>query len=159
MLGTLAFVFIPALLAPASDVECAETGLAEGEVISARVAIATQDGTLQDGTLQDGKVKIDAERIYYGSPNAWTRAAVIDGAAVLRATAAWKEMEKKGVRRGDPAYELYKNRAEKEARAAIERVARMQKPAYDLIGEIGSIVIKGGVVPNLTDDVVGELGS
>lgn len=151
MLGTLAFV-IPALIAPAIDVELAQTELAAGEVTCSRVAADV-------ASPQDGKVKIDADRIYYGSPNAWTRAAVIDGAAVLRATAAWKEMEKKGVRRGDPAYELYKNRAEKEARAAIERVARQQKPPYDLIGEIGSIVIKGGVVPNLTDEVVGELGS
>ena len=84
---------------------------------------------------------------------------VIDGSAVMKATAAWKEMEKRSIKRGDPEYDLYKNRAEKEARVAIDRIAKNQKPPYDLIGEIGAIVIKGGVVPNLTDDVLQELGS
>ncbi|MBL8898041.1 MAG: hypothetical protein JNM84_10460 [Planctomycetes bacterium] len=150
MFGALALVLIPSLLA--SEIEA-------GGVCSSHETPRRTQELCSGCAPQDSKVRIEAERIYYGSPSAWTRAAVIDGSAVVRATAAWKEMEKRGVRRGDPAYELYKNRAEKEARAAIEKVAKGQRPPYDLIGEIGSIVIKGGVVPNLTDEIVLELGS
>lgn len=150
MFGALALALIPSLLAPE---------IATGAGPSSREGTQSARELCSGCAPQDGKVRIEAERIYYGSPSAWTRAAVIDGSAVVRATAAWKEMEKRGIRRGDPAYELYKNRAEKEARAAIEKVAKAQRPPYDLIGEIGSIVIKGGVVPNLTDEIVLELGS
>jgi hypothetical protein len=146
MFGAFALILIPALLA--TEIE-AGGPRSQPRDLEARAGFAQQDS----------KVRIEVERIYYGSPNAWTRAAVIDGSAVVRATAAWKEMERRGIRRGDPAYELFKNRAEKEARGAIEKVAKAQRPPYDLIGEVGSIVIKGGVVPNLTDEIIQELGS
>lgn len=126
---------------------------------SATMSLAGESSSARATDQQDGKVKIDADRIYYGSPNAWTRAGVIDGAAIMKATASWKELEKRSIKKGDPEYDLYKIRAEKEAKTAIEKIAKQQKPPYDLIGEIGSIVIKGGVVPNLTDEIVQELGS
>ena len=149
MFGAFALALIPSLVA---------TEISAGGLPSPWRGIEIHEQCAA-GDQQDSKVRIEVERIYYGSPNAWTRAGVIDGSAVVRATAAWKEMEKRGIRRGDPAYELYKNRAEKEARAAIEKVAKAQRPPYDLIGEVGSIVIKGGVVPNLTDEIIQELGS
>ncbi|MBK9388208.1 MAG: hypothetical protein IPN34_25595 [Planctomycetes bacterium] len=149
MFGAFALVLIPSLLA----MEIEEGG-PQLRPTDPRIREA-----ISGCSQQDSKVRIEAERIYYGSPSAWTRAGVIDGSAVVRATAAWKEMEKRGVRRGDPAYDLYKHRAEKEARAAIEKVAKGQRPPYDLIGELGSIVIKGSVVPNLTEEIIQELGS
>jgi hypothetical protein len=152
MLGILGLVLIPSLLQQEIDAASLRPAPAD------RAGVCCDHGPVGSAG-QEAKVRIEVERIYYGTPNAWTRAGVLDGTAIVRATAAWKEMERRGIRRGDPAYDLYKNRAEKEARAAIEKVAKNQRPPYDLIGEIGSIAIKGGVVPNLTDDVILELGS
>ena len=105
----------------------------------------------------DDKPKIDQTKIYYGNPNAWTRAAVVKGLTVIKATPAYKEMRRKGVRKDDPAYELYTTRAKEEAKEAIESAAQKYSPAYDLVGEVGAIVIPGRVVPNITETVLREL--
>lgn len=105
----------------------------------------------------DDQVRIDKNKIYYGNPSAWTRAAVVKGIQVVKATPSWKKMQQKGIRKGDPAYEIYFLRAKKEAVEAIQKAAGKYRPAYDLVGEVGSIVIQGRVVPNITQAVLAEL--
>lgn len=119
-------------------------------------AIASSFETRENGTSE--KAKVDETRIYYGNPNAWARAGVIDGKKVIRSTPAWKEMNDKGVVKGSPEYDLYKYRAQREMRDAIELIAKSDstKP-YDLVGEVGAIVIKGNTVPDLTTRIIEKL--
>ncbi|MCB9883567.1 MAG: hypothetical protein H6834_17400 [Planctomycetes bacterium] len=121
--------------------------------VSAHVESRANAGWTSPPTQQDVVIKRDD--IYHGNPDAWTRAAVIDGRQILKATPSFKEIVRQGLQKGDPRYDLLKAKAAKEFSEAIKKAS--DKVGYDLVGELGSVVIKGRAVPEITTLVMKEL--
>lgn len=107
--------------------------------------------------IADRGLIIDRARIVFGDPDgAVDRVAVIDAAKVRSRTAAWQALESEKIPAEDPRRARLMEEAEQAVREAAAKVA--DADGYDLIGEVGSIIIRGRSVPEITSRVIAALG-
>ncbi|MHC5038545.1 MAG: hypothetical protein ACYTHM_14635 [Planctomycetota bacterium] len=97
--------------------------------------------------------EIDEKKIYFGDPEAFKKPGVIQILKVFEAIPEYQDAKKKG--KDDPEYYILMEKANQHFSKALEKVAADEK--YDLIGEVGSIKIKGKKVPEITDLVIKAL--
>jgi len=99
---------------------------------------------------------IDRGRIIFGDPDGTVdRVAVVDVPKAERKTAAWKKLESENPPAEDPRRALLLAEAKRAVRAAVARVA--EAGGYDLVGEMGSIIVRGRTVPEITAQVIAAL--
>ncbi len=101
----------------------------------------------------EGDVEIDENKIYYGDADDFEKAGVIKIVKVFKAIPEYVQAQKKG--KDDPQYYILLEKANQKFSSALEKVAG--EKGYDLIGEAGSIKIKGKKVPDITSLVIKAL--
>ena len=102
--------------------------------------------------------KIDKDKIYHGDPEDFTKAGCIAADKIYILIPAYKEIVDKGLTQDDPEYWILMNKANETFKQALEETE--DKHEYELIGELGAIVVKGKKAPNITrkvDKIVRQL--
>lgn len=97
-------------------------------------------------------VEIDRTKIYHGDPDDYTKPGVISASKVYDEIPEYKEIKEKGLTPADPKYWILMKKADKTCKKALEQTET--EHGFDLIGEVGSIKIKGKKVPDITKKVV-----
>lgn len=96
---------------------------------------------------------IDEDKIYYGDPDNFKKPGECKIAAVFGRIPEYQEAKKKG--KDDPQYYILLEKANEKFFTALATVSQEEK--YDLIGEKGSIRIKGRKIPDITSLVIKAL--
>ncbi len=100
----------------------------------------------------DATTRIDADKIYYGDAQKYSRPAVVDAARVYRRIPAHQEILARRLTRNDPDYWPLMRKASQAFVKALKKVC--QEKGYDLVGEVKTIVIDGQPAPEITDEVI-----
>lgn len=123
--------------------------LASAWMVCVRASPACQDEAARG-------VIVDPTRILYGDPDAsFERPAVVNPADVIAKTSAYRRIVQDRIPPRDPRHARLMAEARKAMRAAIARVA--SAAGYDLVGEQGAIIVRGRVVPDITQEVIRSL--
>ncbi|MGE3165094.1 MAG: hypothetical protein AB7O52_09330 [Planctomycetota bacterium] len=118
------------------------------------VTALTLAGTL-DAT---GKIAIlDRTQVYFGKPESFKNAGVIEFAKVTAHIPEYKQIKAKGLKKTDAEYIVLAQEGTQHFRKIVKEVA--EKKGVDLVAETTAIVPPRGVVlPELTNDAIKKLG-
>ena len=96
---------------------------------------------------------MDADKIYYGSPQTCDHPAVVDADRVYRRIPEYREILDRKLTRHDPDYWPLMRRTNQVFLKALRKVCRER--GHDVVGEIRSITFDGGgSVPEITNEVI-----
>lgn len=100
------------------------------------------------------KKSVAASDVYFGDSREWAKPAEVDPDQVYAKIDEYKEILDKGLKAGDPKYELLMCKASKRFSCAVRKAAK--DGSYDLVAKNGSV--KGvDSVPDITADVIAKL--
>jgi hypothetical protein len=138
------------LLAAAMAAICA-TGAVAGP--SRGVAFA-DDAKEEKKEAEKPKKSVAAADVYFGDAREWSKPAEVDADKVYAKIDEYKEILDKGLKAGDPKYELLMCKASKRFSCAVRKAAK--DASYDLVAKTGAV--KGvDSVPDITSDVIAKL--
>jgi len=100
---------------------------------------------------QDSETRINRDKLYHGDPDDFTKAGCIAADKVYLLIPAYAEIVDKGLTQDDPEYWILMNKANEVFKRALSKTEDDHE--YDLIGELGSIVINGKKAPDITAKV------
>ncbi len=98
------------------------------------------------------ETKIDEDKIYYGDIEKYNNPAVVDAAEVYRQIPAHQELVRRKLTREDPDYWPLMRKASQIFVRALRKAC--QKKGHDLVGEVDSITMDGGEIPEITSEVI-----
>jgi len=100
------------------------------------------------------KKSVAADAVYFGDSREWSKPAEVDPDQVYAKIDEYKEILDKGLKAGDPKYELLMCKASKRFTCAVKKAAK--EGTYDLVAKLGAV--KGvDSVPDITSDVIAKL--
>ena len=100
------------------------------------------------------KKSVEAGCVYVGDCRKWEKPAEVDADRVYAKIDEYKEIVEKGLKPGDPKYELLLSKASRRFVCAVKKCAK--DGGYDLVARVGSV--KGvDSVPDITSDVIANL--
>ena len=100
-----------------------------------------------------GDKEVDKTKVYYGDPDNFSTPAVITLLTVFENIPEYVDAKKKS--EDDPEYYILLKKANEKFQKAVKKVATDE--GYDLVGEVGTVKVKGKEVPDVTDKVVKAL--
>ena len=100
------------------------------------------------------KKSVAAADVYFGDAREWSKPAEVDPDQVYAKIDEYKEILDKGLKAGDPKYDLLMCKASKRFSCAVKKAAK--DGTYDLVAKLGAV--KGvDSVPDITSDVIAKL--
>jgi len=117
------------------------------------VALA-DEATDEKKDAEKPKKSVAASDVYFGDAREWSKPAEVDADQVYAKIDEYKEILDKGLKSGDPKYDLLMCKASKRFTCAVKKAAK--DGSYDLIAKLGAV--KGvDSVPDITSDVIAKL--
>lgn len=111
------------------------------------IALALSAGPL--ASIASGDIEVlDENQIYHGDPDYARTAGCISANEVFMAIPAYRKIIDEKIDKSDPRYWLLMEEANRIFRRALRRSERDH--GYDLIGELGSILVDGAPAPDIT---------
>ena len=100
---------------------------------------------------------VDVQKVYFGKPDAFSRAGEVDYEALIKASPEYSQLKKEKVEKGSGRYWILLSQASDRAVRAISTIGK--ESDYDLITAAGYL---GGLSPaipaeNITDRVVAKI--
>jgi hypothetical protein len=121
---------------------------------AARGIALADDAAGEKKEAEKPKKSVDAADVYFGDAREWSKPAEVDPDKVYAKIDEYKQIRDKGLKAGDPKYELLMCKASKRFTCAVKKTAK--DGSYDLVAKLGSV--KGvDSVPDITSDVIAKL--
>ncbi len=101
----------------------------------------------------DKDTEVDKKKVYYGNADNFKTPAVIELAKVFSNITEYQDAKKKS--EDDPDYYILLDKANQKFQKALEKAAK--DGGYDLVGETGTVKVKGKTIPDITQKVIDSL--
>lgn len=129
-------------------------GLFVGVLLGASGPVAGSATAYASEETEKAKRSVDAASVYVGDARKWEKPAEVDADLVYAKIDEYKEIVDKGLKPGDPKYELLISKASRRFMCAVKKTAK--DGGYDLVARRGSV--KGAdSVSDITSDVIANL--